>query len=191
MADPGPGHFTAPGSAVFVTNAIENASNPSDYGFHHGPISTTVPIPDDEDDINTVAETGWDADQMVLSRFHSGICWIEVNPGEMCGMVFDRAPSLYRHIREGHHVDLRTQTTGNIRLAERVAGQNALRLYIRDQHWRFAHFVHEHDDDLAVNRRYIGFLGLFLDLSFAERRLRSGDVLFVNFTPDDAYTVDG
>ncbi|KAB8079702.1 hypothetical protein BDV29DRAFT_151620 [Aspergillus leporis] len=131
--------FTDPRASAYAHQDLEEATQFSCFGFHHGPIATTPPVRAIPTEPNTVEMTGWDDTSLKLSKVQGGVCWLEVGAGRMCGMVFDNAPSLYRHMR----LNVANNPRGNIVIAEKIVGEQAIRKYVRDQHWRHADFLYE------------------------------------------------
>ncbi|KAB8199225.1 hypothetical protein BDV34DRAFT_231402 [Aspergillus parasiticus] len=134
--------YQDPRAGVWAHPDIDNASQRSEYGYHHGMIPRVPPTPA-PGEVNTVENSGWDGIRLKHARVHGGVCWVHMGTGIMCGQVFPIATSLYRHIRREHRIQMVPCPRGNIRPEEQHTGDLALRKYCRDQHWRHASFQNE------------------------------------------------
>lgn len=142
---------------------VTNAINPSIHGHHHGPILNPNPGWEPARQVAARAanqklpailvtdvsgKNGPPVSSAPLSTINSGVCDIVVDSTNiMCGSVFQagnqQQVSLRRHCRQQHPGALTNPTTGNVTIPAKVAGTNALKLWVRSGGWRDAHYFHE------------------------------------------------
>ena len=153
---------------------VTNASNPSALGHHHGPIPNQNPgwVPPRQQashDAGTRAPQVTTADNdnppnppAALANLNTGVCDIVVGDGLLCGIVFSgrqTQPTLRRHARNTHPGALVNPGRGNISQRQQIAGQNAIKLWVRSGGWRDARYLNEPGR---------GPLGSYLDLYASE-----------------------
>ncbi|KAE8379743.1 hypothetical protein BDV26DRAFT_258761 [Aspergillus bertholletiae] len=78
---------------VYLHPDVQNTTNVSHFGYHYGPIPGFRPAPAPGTP-NPAEMSAWDGGECVVSRVHSGICWVDLGGGLMCGMTFDDNTSL-------------------------------------------------------------------------------------------------
>lgn len=136
-------------AAAFYIPAIDNAANPSAFGYHHGPIPNHnagwVPpsrITKARSQITTAENGAAPSAAVALSTVNIGVCDIDCG-GVMCGVTFGDQPSLRRHIRNSHPGALTNPARTNVSINETIAGQNAIKLWVRSGGWRSAQYARE------------------------------------------------
>ncbi|KAI1263674.1 hypothetical protein F5Y18DRAFT_393814 [Xylariaceae sp. FL1019] len=147
---------------AYTNLVVAAATNPSPFGYHHGPIpnlnsnwvptssrqavsSTAQPIPSTQPRRAISAAQNEDAPNpgMAMSSINTGICDIDLGGNLMCGTVFADQPSLRRHIRTAHPGALSNPRRTNTSPAEEAAGQNTIKNWVLSGGWRRAAYVRE------------------------------------------------
>jgi len=149
----------------FDNPQVAGAVNPSNYGYHYGPIpnnnpgwtpprqlaaqqarenasddappSPATPLITTEDNENPPNPA------VNLSSLNSLVCDIAVNGAQMCGMICSTQPAFRRHIRQEHPGAITNRARGNVTNAERIAGENALKQWVLTCGWRNARYLNE------------------------------------------------
>ncbi|KAJ9219326.1 hypothetical protein DTO169C6_8298 [Paecilomyces variotii] len=145
---------------LLTCNAVLSAGNPTNYGYHHGPVPNPNPtwIPDShaaakqENKKSMPAITAEENARAPtpgssISSVNGNICWVQVNADSplMCGKVINSQPALRRHMRTAHPgaTSNRSAETSNITADEKTIGLHALIKYVLLGKWRDADFIHE------------------------------------------------
>ncbi|KAL2055457.1 hypothetical protein ABVK25_004265 [Lepraria finkii] len=149
-------------AAVYQSQFVQNAVNPSADGYHHGPIPNNNPgwVPPRQATAQAASAASEAAGTgrlpippvlasdnidnppnpaVAMSTLNTG-----VYGGAMCGVVFNAAPALDSNVATRErgtqvHNPARVNTPGNVR----NDGNNAIRLFVVSQGWRTANYVHE------------------------------------------------
>ncbi|KAK2050609.1 hypothetical protein LZ31DRAFT_75 [Colletotrichum somersetense] len=143
-------------SANYANPGISNASNPSNFGYHHGPIPNPNHgwVPSDVQELHDAGRAYTVTTEMNaaapnqgnrLSSINTGVCDIIVNPdtNTMCGTVIASQPALRRHIRSAHPGALINPTRTNTSISEESVGKQAIQNWVRSGGWRNADYVRE------------------------------------------------
>ncbi|KAJ9349146.1 hypothetical protein DTO027B9_7780 [Paecilomyces variotii] len=145
---------------LLTCNAVLSAGNPTNYGYHHGPVPNPNPtwIPDShaaakqENKKSMPAITAEENARAPtpgssISSVNGNICWVQVNADSplICGKVINSQPALRRHMRTAHPgaTSNRSAETSNITADEKTIGLYALIKYVLLGKWRDADFIHE------------------------------------------------
>ncbi|KAJ9292919.1 hypothetical protein DTO027B5_9246 [Paecilomyces variotii] len=157
---------------LLTCNAVLSAGNPTNYGYHHGPVPNPNPtwIPDShaaakqENKKSMPAITAEENARAPtpgssISSVNGNICWVQVNADSplMCGKVINSQPAVspmrVLHMHNMLTVEVTTPyedrtpggdaETSNITADEKTIGLHALIKYVLLGKWRDADFIHE------------------------------------------------
>lgn len=142
-------------SIMSATPGISSATNPSEYGWHHGPIQNPNAswLPDrqrlakanDEKVPNVTVDENDSAPNpmLTLSGVNGLICDVLLDDTRMCGMTFTQQPAFRRHLRTQHPGCFKRGSRVNLTSAEVIEGENALKLWVLSGGWKEAEYFHE------------------------------------------------
>ncbi|KAL1859049.1 hypothetical protein Daus18300_009687 [Diaporthe australafricana] len=130
----------------FENDAVAwRATNPSSFGYHHGPVPYWNP--------QRVANAGANANHanhtpaflpITVPKVNTSVCDIEIDgTRSMCGTVFNFQHTLRRHLRDAHPGAANNTTRVNVAAAEKLQGEMALKRWVLTGGWRDASYVRE------------------------------------------------
>lgn len=121
------------------------ATNPSSFGYHHGPIPYWNPPR-----VANASANANDANHapavlpITVSKVNTGVCDIEIDgTRSLCGTVFTSQPALRRHLRDAHPGATYSPTRVNVTTKEKLQGEIAIKRWVLTGGWRNAMYVRE------------------------------------------------
>ncbi|KAI3393735.1 hypothetical protein diail_3781 [Diaporthe ilicicola] len=129
----------------FETDAVAwRATNPSSFGYHHGPIPYWNPQRVAANVNANHASQQSPSLPTTLSKVNTGVCDVDLDgTGNMCGTVFSGQPALRRHLRDAHPGAATNPTRTQVTVDELLQGQNTLKRWVLTGGWRDARYVRE------------------------------------------------
>ncbi|PSR80088.1 hypothetical protein BD289DRAFT_76778 [Coniella lustricola] len=135
-------------AADFTTAVTTGSTNPSVFGYHHGPIPNPNPgwVPERirlalangitrPPALNAQDVANPPNPASVLSSINTLVCDIDLGGGQMCGRVFGDQPTYRRHVRTFHPGAVTNPARKNTSIAENLSGSKSVHTHEYSGGW--------------------------------------------------------